>query len=143
MNLSRASAIVAVVAALVVAPAGVLASPPANPGAPDNQGTQTAATHTSDPASQPGPNASLPAKAKAYGRYCQNQSKTHVAGQHGTPFSQCVTAMAKLASGTNGGPTSACASLSRQHVAGQRGTPYSQCVTAAALLLKDQHAQSS
>jgi hypothetical protein len=34
---------------------------------------------------QPGPGASLPAKAKAYGRYCQTQSKKHVAGQKGTP----------------------------------------------------------
>ena len=34
----------------------------------------------------PPPNAPLPAKAKAYGRYCQNQSKKHVAGQKGTPW---------------------------------------------------------
>src|SRR5258705_6133378 len=45
----------------------------------------------------PGPGASLPEKAKAYGNYCQGQSKKHVAGQKGTPFSQCVTAMAKAA----------------------------------------------
>jgi hypothetical protein len=87
---------------------------------------------------QPGPGASLPAKAKAYGRYCQNQSKEHVAGQKGTPFSQCVTAMAKLASGATTSPTSACAAMSKKHVAGQKGTPFSNCVSAAAKLKKDQ-----
>ena len=44
----------------------------------------------------PPPNAPLPAKAKAYGRYCQDQSKKHVAGEKGTPFSRCVAAGAKL-----------------------------------------------
>ena len=39
----------------------------------------------------------LPEKAKAYGVYCQDQSKKHVNGEKGTPFSQCVTAMAKAA----------------------------------------------
>jgi hypothetical protein len=87
---------------------------------------------------QPGPKAPLPAKAKAYGRYCQNQSKKHVAGQAGTPFSQCVTAMAKLAHGSTTSPKVACGAMSKQHVAGQRGTPFSNCVAAGAKLLKDQ-----
>jgi hypothetical protein len=82
----------------------------------------------------PPPTASLPAKAKAYGRYCHDQSKKHVAGQKGTPFSQCVTAMAKLATGTTTSPKTACKSLSHKHVAGQKGTPYSQCIKAAAKL---------
>ena len=89
----------------------------------------------------PPPNASLPAKAKAYGRYCQNQSKKHVAGQKGTPFSQCVTAMAKLASGQTNSPKAACSALSRKHVAGEKGTPYSRCVAAGAKLLADQKKQ--
>jgi hypothetical protein len=74
-------------------------------------------------------------KAKAYGTYCKDESKKHVAGQSGTPFSQCVTAMAKLDSGN---PTSACKALSKKHVAGQPGTPFSQCVKAAAKLKKAQ-----
>jgi len=90
-------------------------------------------------ADPPGPNAPLPAKAKAYGHYCQNQSKKHVAGQKGTPFSQCVTAMAKLASGQTSSPKAACSTMSKKHVAGQKGTPYSRCVVAGAQLLKDQH----
>src|SRR5437016_6160628 len=87
---------------------------------------------------QPGPNASLPAKAKAYGRYCQNQSKKHVAGQKGTPFSQCVTAMAKLATGKTDSPKVACSAMSKKHVAGEKGTPFSRCVAAGAKLLRDQ-----
>jgi hypothetical protein len=90
-------------------------------------------------APEPGPGASLAAKAKAYGVYCQNQSKKHVAGQKGTPFSQCVTAMAKLATGTTTSPKVACASMSKKHVAGQKGTPYSRCVAAGAKLLKDEN----
>jgi len=113
-------------------------------GPPDNQGTQNAATHKKgSDTNEAAPNASLPAKAKAYGRYCQNQSKTHVAGQKGTPFSQCVTAMAKAASGTVASPSTACAGVSKTHVAGQKGTPFSQCKQAAAKLLKDQHKQNS
>jgi invasion protein IalB len=89
-------------------------------------------------ADPPGPNATLPAKAKAYGKYCQGESKTHVAGQSGTPFSKCVTAMAKLATDKTDSPRVACAQLSKTHTAGQTGSPFSQCVKAGAKLLKDQ-----
>jgi hypothetical protein len=107
--------------ALLVAPAGALAS-----GSPTDTG-------------QPGPSASLPAKAKAYGHYCQNQSKKHVAGQKGTPFSQCVTAMAKLGTSSSTSPKTACAAMSKKHVPGQKGTPFSNCVSGGANLLKDKH----
>jgi hypothetical protein len=98
---------------------------PTNPG---SQGTQTS--------NQPGASASLPAKAKAYGRYCKSESKQHVAGEKGTPFSQCVTAMAKLATGNATSPQTACRAESKQHTTGQRGTPFSLCVSGAAKLLK-------
>jgi hypothetical protein len=88
---------------------------------------------------QPGPSASVPAKAKAYGRYCQNQSKKHVAAQKGTPFSQCVTAMARLGTGNTTSPKTACAAMSKKHVPGQKGTPFSNCVSGGAKLLKDKH----
>ena len=126
--------------ALGVAPALALANPPAvhptGPPAttpPSNKGT--AHQH-----STPGPGASLPAKAKAYGKRCQGQSKTHVAGTPGTPFSKCVTDMAKLANGSTKNPHTACSDLSKRHVAGQQGTPFSQCVSAGAKLLKDRTA---
>jgi len=99
---------------------------------PTNQGTE-------HKPSTPGPTASLPAKAKAYGKYCQGQSKTHVAGTPGTAFSKCVTGMAKLANGSVSTPLAACKSESKKHVAGEHGTPFSRCVSGAAKLLKGQH----
>jgi hypothetical protein len=152
MTLMRTFLVSSTVVALLSAPVALAKGPPSDPGKPadagkpadpgkpadagkpDNKGTQNAAAHQ---ANQPGPNAALPAKAKAYGVYCQGESKKHVAGQAGTPFSRCVTAMAKLASSAANSPTAACAALSRKHVAGQRGTPYSLCVAGAAKLLND------
>lgn len=139
MDLGRKAALLVSGLALVVSPAVALASgSPSSPGVPDNHGTQTASANEPSDSDEPGPGASLPAKAKAYGRYCQNQSKKHVSGQKGTPFSQCVTAMAKAASATSVSPKSACAGMSKQHVVGQKGTPFSNCVAAAAKLKKDQ-----
>jgi hypothetical protein len=124
-------------------------------GIPDNAGTAHMPSNSgtahmpADPGSQgtanrpdatPPASASLPAKAKAYGRYCQNQSKKHVAGEKGTPFSKCVTAMAKLANGTTKNPRTACKDESKKHVAGEKGTPFSRCVSAGAKLLNDQPA---
>jgi hypothetical protein len=77
-------------------------------------------------------------KAKAYGRFCQGESKRHVAGTPGTPFSKCVTDMAKLANGSATNPAKACADESKKHVAGQPGTPYSVCVSGGKKLLKQQ-----
>jgi len=91
------------------------------------------------PASTPGPNAGNAAKAKAYGKYCQNQSKKRVEGQKGTPFSQCVTAMARVAR-TDAAPRQACKDLSKKRVAGEKGTPFSRCVVAAAKLKKETEA---
>jgi hypothetical protein len=97
----------------------------------------------------PGPKAGLPAKAKAYGRYCQGKSKKHVKGEKGTEFSRCVTAMAKAANNgpdTNGDgegdrvpPAKACKGLSKKHVKGEKGTEFSRCVVAAAKLQRDQN----
>jgi hypothetical protein len=137
MNLGPKAALLLSALVLAVSPAVALAAgPPSTPGAPDNQGTQKAAANKGSDSGQPGPGASLPAKGKAYGRYCQNQSKAHVAGQKGTPFSQCVTAMAKLASGSTASPQAACATMSKKHVAGQPGTPFSNCVASGAKLLE-------
>ena len=87
-----------IVGALALSAAPALAgSDRGNGTPPTNQGTahqQAAQTHTTN---TPGPKASLPSKAKAYGRYCQGESTQHAAGAHGTPFSQCVPAMAKVA----------------------------------------------
>jgi hypothetical protein len=124
------------VLALAVAPAMAIASQPTNPGQGQGQGPQ----YTPQPPTPgtPGPGASLPEKAKAYGVYCQGQSKKHVAGQQGTPFSQCVTAMAKAANEDSLTARQACKGMSHKHVKGEKGTPFSRCVVSAAQLKKTQ-----
>jgi len=86
----------------------------------------------------PGPKAGLPEKAKAYGRNCKGESRKHVDGTKGTPFSQCVTAMAKLANNEDMSPHEACNGLSKKHVKGQPGTPFSQCVKGGAQLRREE-----
>jgi hypothetical protein len=119
-------------------PAGT-PTPPASPSTDHPTNTSNAglaqpnvagdqATGTSD---KPGPDAPAWVKAKAYGKYCQGQSKEHVAGKKGTPFSRCVTAMAKVASGEETSARAACTTLRREHTAGKKGTPFSRCVVAA------------
>jgi hypothetical protein len=122
--------------ALSVAPAIALASPPANQGTAHNHPTGSSQNeYTQSP----------PPQAKAYGRLCNEQgaSKKHVAGQKGTPFSQCVTALAHAAHNQNLTPRQACKDLSKKHVKGQKGTPFSQCVVAAAHLRRDEHKSQS
>jgi hypothetical protein len=110
----------AVFATLALAvPALALAAKPPTPGSPAGNQYHKPAGH-------------------AYGFYCQGESKLHVAGTPGTAFSKCVTAMAKLASGTTTSPKAACAAESKKHVAGKPGTPFSLCVAGGAQLLHDQ-----
>ena len=131
MNITIKTAAMTVVLALAASPA--MALPPQ---VPSNSGTQHAADNgPSNKPSTPGPHASLPAKAKAYGKYCQGFSKKHVAGTPGTPFSKCVTDMAKLASNSSSSPREACRNQSKRHVAGEKGTPFSRCVAAGAELV--------
>lgn len=76
-----------------------------------------------------GPEASPPAQAKAYGHYCQGESKKHVPGIAGTPFSACVTAHAKAALHKQMSPGRACKATTGRHlVKGEVGTPHSRCV---------------
>jgi hypothetical protein len=130
--------------AMIIGALALSAAPAFAAGPPDNQGTSHKPDnpgHSHFPAATPGPSAGLPAKAKAYGFYCQGESKKHVDGQKGTPFSQCVTAMAKLANGKTDNPHTACVGESKKHVDGEKGTPFSQCVSAAAKLNHDQEDQ--
>jgi hypothetical protein len=112
--------------ALGVAPATALAH-----GDPGTHGRSQSAPGHSTSGSAPS------SKAKAYGKACQSESKKHVAGQKGTPFSTCVTDMAHLAGGSKTNPHAACSNESKKHVTGQKGTPYSDCVSAAAKLRGD------
>jgi hypothetical protein len=122
-----------VVATLLALPALAFADRPSDPG-----GGHSNAPAKSERATPPS-DAPAGEKAKAYGRLCQSESKRHVAGEKGTPFSQCVTAMAKLASGETDSAATACKSLSKKHVHGEKGTPYSRCIVAAAKLRDEQH----
>jgi hypothetical protein len=159
---AKSAVAVAAVIAVLAAPA-FAADPPAgtpdqdnNPGTvykpdsppPSNHGTdhKPDSTPPSNDGTEhkpatPGPKAGLPAKAKAYGRHCKGESKKHVEGEQGTPFSQCVTAMAKLASGKTSSPRKACSELSKKHKAGEKGTPFSRCVSRGGKLLLEQKAQ--
>jgi hypothetical protein len=84
----------------------------------------------------------------AYGRYCKTQSRKRsdaAEGTKGTPFSQCVTAMAKLANDRTDSPRAACKQLSKKRsdaTEGTKGTPFSQCVAGGAKLLREQRARN-
>jgi len=134
MRFLSKSAVLAAVLALAASPA--LAVQPADPGSNGQH------AGNSKPDSTPGPHASLPAKAKAYGHYCQGFSKKHVAGTPGTPFSKCVTSMAKLANDKADSPREACNSFSKKHLSGEKGTPFSRCVVAGKKLVHDEHDQN-
>jgi uncharacterized protein YcfJ len=121
--------------ALAVAPAMALGDQPADPGSQGNGPHYQPA-----PPTPPGPNATLPEKAKAYGVKCKDSSKKHVKGEKGTPFSLCVTAMAKAATNDDLTPRQACKDLSKKHVKGEKGTEFSRCVVGAAQVRKEQHA---
>jgi hypothetical protein len=86
----------------------------------------------------PGPKPGKAEKRKAYGKFCQGEGKKHVKGQKGTPFSQCVRAMAKLDKGKAKNPARACKALSKKHVKGQKKTPFSACVSGAKKMLREQ-----
>ena len=130
----RIAAIVAVLA-LAAAPAMALATQPAEPG---HQGQGKGPHYSPETPSQPGPGASLPEKAKAYGRYCQGWSKKHEPGEKGTPFSQCVTAMAKAAKNEKLTARQACKGFSHKHAQVEKGTPFSRCVSAVGKLRSQQ-----
>jgi hypothetical protein len=122
---------------LALAPATALAAgQPSDPGS-QGKGPMFAPEQSQHPET-PGPLATLPEKAKAYGHACREESRKHVEGQKGTPFSACVTAMAKAANNENLTPRQACKEMSRKHVKGDKGTPFSLCVSAAAKLQHEQ-----
>jgi hypothetical protein len=122
MSFKTRFALLAGALALVLTPTAALAN-----------GVEYTPAHPTHPAHPlPGPKAPLPEKAKAYGVYCRSFSKKHVKGEKGTPFSECVTAMAKAAGGTGTTARKACQGFSKQHVSGEKGTPFSRCVVAAA-----------
>jgi len=79
-------------------------------------------------------------KGHAYGYYCKGESKKHVKGTPGTPFSACVKAAARADHNEQLTAREACKALSKKHVKGQQGTPFSVCVKGVAQMRKDKAA---
>jgi hypothetical protein len=129
MPLTRTSTILATAAVALGAavPFAAADQPSTSPNGPKPPTTAPATPTT--PATPAAP--SQADKRKGYGVLCKGLSKKHVKGQKGTPFSQCVVALAKIDSGKTSSPRKACKDLSKKHVEGRKGTPFSQCVVAA------------
>jgi hypothetical protein len=121
--------------ALLITPATAVAGGPKTDDHPGKgQAKREARAETKAQANSP---AAPNSQAKAYGKYCQGQSKKHVKGQKGTPFSRCVVAMAQLAKNKAKTPKVACKGLSKKHVKGKKGTAFSRCVKAGRKLEND------
>lgn len=88
------------------------------------------------PSYEPAP--SPPPHAKAHGVRCQGLSKKHVKGEKGTPFSQCVKALAQAKKHKKMPPGRACKGFSKKHVKGEKGTPFSRCVKKVVAMRKEQ-----
>lgn len=82
-------------------------------------------------------------KGHAYGYYCKEESKKHVKGTPGTPFSQCVKAASRADHNEQLTAREACKELSKKHVKGAPGTPFSTCVKGVAQMQKEKHETQS
>jgi hypothetical protein len=96
MKLRTMLAVLVGALALAVTPATALAAQPEDPGSQGKGPHYTPEVPTPEHLQTPGPQASLPEKAKAYGVYCRGKSRKHVKGEKGTAFSRCVVAAAKF-----------------------------------------------
>ena len=119
MNVKTRIALLCGVLALIVAPTAALAHGV-------EYETETPKQHKT-----PGASATTAEKAKAYGSFCSAFSRRHVAGEAGTPFSNCTTAMARAATTKKTG-RQVCVGFSKAKLTGQKGTPFANCVSAAA-----------
>jgi hypothetical protein len=93
MKLFVKIALVSGVLALACGSAALAAGKPE--GVPQGKGQGQGPVYTPGEGT-PGPKDGLPAKAKAYGRHCQGESKKHIKGEKGTAFSRCVKAVNDL-----------------------------------------------
>jgi putative hemolysin len=103
-----------------------------------------ASAATAHPGKAHSHSSSASANGKAYGKVClaKGLSKSHVKGEKGTLFSQCVTAMAHAAktastttTSTDKNAAKSCSAMTKKHVAGVKGTPFSDCVAAAKVVI--------
>jgi hypothetical protein len=105
--------VVSVLGVLAVASALVVAGAPAKSG--NGNGNGNSVTGPSGAKGKKG-------KARAYGKRCKGVSKRHIAGQKGTPHSQCVHAL-KLVAKRGVSPQDACKPLTT-------ASDYAKCVAA-------------
>ena len=82
-------------------------------------------------------------KGHAYGYYCKGESKKHVEGTPGTPFSACVKAAARADHNEKLTAREACKALSKKHVKGTQGTPFSICVKGVAQMQKEKQQEET
>lgn len=82
-----------------------------------------------------------PPKGHAYGYWCRGESKKHVKGVKGTPFSICVRAHKRAANQPDLTAREACKGLSKKHTPhGDKGTAFSRCIKTVAQQRKEEHA---
>jgi len=129
------------VTALLVTGSMALAAAPAIALPP--QANEKAAQGQEHQPATPGPSATAESNRKAYGDFCQDQSKKKAEGQTKSDFAKCVTAMAKAANDDSITAREACKSLSKKHIKGESGTPYSRCRVGVANLRADQEDSAS
>ncbi|HET7506794.1 MAG TPA: hypothetical protein VFJ53_00400 [Solirubrobacterales bacterium] len=85
-------------------------------------------------------------KGHAYGYWCKGESKKHVKGEKGTPFSQCVRAHKRAANQPDLTPRQACKDLNKKHdrsgkhvAHGDKGTAFSRCVKTVNQQRQEEH----
>lgn len=131
---SNLKLIIAAAAVALVVPAMAIATP-ANEHAKGHG--HTGATGSTGPEYAP------PPQTNAYGVICKGESKEHHAGEKGTAFSRCVTAMAHAANHPNQPPGQVCKGKSKKHVKGEKGTEFSRCVHDVVKLRHQEHQEQS
>lgn len=94
----------AIVGVIAIGSALAVANVPAKPGHGNGNGP---------PVTGPSGAHGKKGKARAYGKRCKGVSKKHIAGEKGTPHSQCVHALRRLAKGKVATAEQACAPLSQ------------------------------
>lgn len=104
----RVAGLLAILAALLLAPSALAATPATG-------------------------SAAAKAKERAYGKHCGAKSK---AAKRAAQRAKCLEAMAKLATGKSSSPSKACAALSKKKARGERKSAYARCVSEGAKLLK-------
>jgi hypothetical protein len=82
-------------------------------------------------------------KGHAYGYYCKGESKKHVEGTPGTPFSQCVKAHARADHDESLTARKACKTMSKKHVKGEKGTAFSRCIRTVNQMRREQREQEA